>query len=292
MGDTRAADQGYWRRSWRSLRSDRGALAAAGLLALLAALSAAAPLVSAYVTHTAPETIDLDRTYAPPGPAHWFGTDEFGRDYLTRIVWAGRISLSVGLVVAAVSLGIGVPVGLAAAYYGGLVDDSINAAVNLLVSIPSLFLLIFLASLYRPTLLLLAGFIGALGWMGTSRVVRSEALSLRQRDYVLAAQSLGASNWHVMRRYMLPNLAGLVIVLAAFDVAGGILAESGLSFLGLGIQPPTASWGNMLINSISYVNKDAWLVVFPGLFVSLAILSIYVLGDGLRDALDPTLAER
>lgn len=281
---------GYWERSWRCLKADRGALAAATVLLGIAGLALAAPLVSRFVTHTTPEAIDLDHAYAPPGAAHWFGTDENGRDYLTRVVWAGRVSLSVGVAVAAVSLLIGVPVGLIAAYYGGLVDDAINAVINLLLSVPSIFLLIFLASLYRPGLLALAALIGALGWMGTSRVVRGEALSLRQRDYVLAGRSLGASDWRLLARYLFPNLAGLVIVLAAFDVAGGVLAESGLSFLGLGIQPPTASWGNMLINSISYVNKDPWLVVFPGLFVSATVLAIFVLADALRDALDPTLS--
>jgi peptide/nickel transport system permease protein len=284
-----ASDQGYWRRAWRRLSRDYLAVGAAGLFLFICLVAICAPLISAYVTHYQPEQIDLDSNYGPPSAQHWFGTDEYGRDYFTRAVWAARISLTVGIGAAIVALLIGVTLGLVAGYFGGGIDDAINGFVNTFLSLPGFFLLILLATLIPMNALTLALVIGALAWTGAARQVRGVVLAVRQLTYVEAARALGVGPGRVMRRHVLPNVSSIVIVVTGFEVAGGILAESGLSFLSLGAKPPDASWGNMLINSVSYISKAPWLVVYPGLCILITVLSIFLFTDGLRDALDPRL---
>ncbi len=259
------------------------------MFCLIAVVSFAAPLVSAYVTGYPPDKIDLDANYAPPSGAHWFGTDEYGRDYFTRAVWAGQISLIVGFGVAVVALAIGIPLGLVAGFFGGWIDDAINALINVFLSLPGLFLLILLATLVPMNKFTLPVIIGALGWTGTARQVRGVALSVKQRDYVEAARAMGAGNTRIISRHILPNITSIVVVITGFEVAGGILAESGLSFLGLGAKPPEASWGNMLTNSLADVTKAPWLVIYPGLFIFVTVLCIFLFSDGARDAFDPKL---
>ncbi len=283
------SNRGYWRVSWRRLRSDRLAVAALIVFCLIVAVSFAAPLVSAYVTGYPPDRINLDANYAPPSAAHWFGTDEYGRDYFTRIIWAGQVSLTVGFGVAIVALAIGIPLGLVAGFFGGLIDDGINALINVFLSLPGLFLLILLATMIPMNKFTLAVIIGVLGWTGTARQVRGVALSVKRRDYVEAARAMGAGNWRIIARHVLPNISSVVVVVTGFEVAGGIMAESGLSFLGLGAKPPEASWGNMLTNSLAYVTNAPWLVIFPGLFIFVAVLCIFLFSDGARDAFDPKL---
>lgn len=280
---------GYWLDAWRRLRRDRVSMAAlAGLLFLILA-SAGAPFITEHLSGTDPYRVDLLRNYEGPSADHWFGVDENGRDYFARLLYAGQVSLQVGLFVALFSMLIGVPLGLLAALFGRTVDDAVNALINTLNSIPSTFLLILIASIFQPGVILLALIVAAIGWTGNARQVRGVSLSVRERDFVQAARAIGASNFRIMTQHILPNVLSILIVAAAFDVAGGILAESSLSFLGLGIHPPTASWGNMLVNATSYVNKQPWLLVFPGLFIFLTVLCVFLLGDGLRDALDPRL---
>jgi peptide/nickel transport system permease protein len=283
--------QTYLSASWDKFRHDRIAVAALVMLVLIAFLSYGSPLIASAILHQDPNAIDLDHQFAPPSGAHWAGTDEYGRDTLARVMSAGRVSLSIGLAVSLISMTLGVLVGLISGFFGGLVDDISNALIQTLMNIPLLFLLILLSLVFRPTPAALALIIGVVGWMGTARLVRGEVFSLRERDFVLAARSVGARNIRLMFRHILPNVGALIIVVATFDVAGAILAESGLSFLGVGVQPPTATWGNMLLNSRQYIESGPWLLVAPGVMIFITILSIFLLGNGLRDALDPWLRE-
>ncbi len=224
------------------------------------------------------------------GECHWMGTDQAGRDVLTRAIYGGRISLRIGAYVALVSMTLGVFMGLVSGYYAATwVDDVINAIIMTLGSIPDLFFLIILLSTF-PGLRSPEGLsvtIGLLGWMGISRLIRGQIFSIRERDYILASRATGSSIWRLMFRHMLPNVSSIIIVVAVFNVAGAIIAEAGLSYLGVGIGPPLPSWGNMMQGSLGNFTDAPWLVLTPGFFIFLTTLAIYLIGDGLRDALDP-----
>jgi peptide/nickel transport system permease protein len=232
---------------------------------------------------------------ATPGECHWMGTDQAGRDVLTRAIYGGRISLRIGAYVAIVSMTLGVVAGLISGYYAATwVDDVINAIIQTLGSIPDLFFLIILLSTF-PALRSPEGLsitIGLLGWMGISRLIRGQIFSIRERDYILASRAMGSSIWRVMFRHMLPNVSSIIIVIAVFNVAGAIIAEAGLSYLGVGIGPPLPSWGNMMQGSLGNFTDAPWLVITPGIFIFLTTLSIYLIGDGLRDALDPWVKQQ
>jgi len=228
---------------------------------------------------------------AAPGTCHWMGTDEAGRDVLTRGIYGGRISLRIGAYVAIITMTLGVFAGLVSGYYATTaIDDIINAIIMTLSSIPLLFLLIILSRIFTPGPEGLALLIGLLGWMGVSRLIRGEIFSVRERDYVTASQAVGCSTWRILTRHILPNIASIVIVAAVFTVAGAIIAEAGLSYLGVGIGPPLPSWGNMMQGSLDNFSNAPWLVLAPGIFIFLTTLSIFLIGDGLRDALDPWIA--
>ncbi len=284
-----ASPRSYWRDSWARFRRDRLAILGGIIFVLFCLLALLAPWISAYVTHYDPNRIDLRAAYAVPGPEHWFGADEYGRDYFTRAIYAAQISLGIGFLYAAVTLSVGVIAGLAAGYYGGWLDDLLQGIINLVVAIPFLPLLIVVSSMVKTDWVGLALILAALGWPGASRQVRGLVLSIKERDYVLAARTIGVSDARIMFQHILPNVFSIVLVMLGFDVASAILIESGLSFLSFGVQPPTATWGNMLTNSIAYTTKDPWLVFFPGLLISLTVLSVFLLADGLRDAMDPRL---
>jgi peptide/nickel transport system permease protein len=286
---TQQASAGYLELTWRRLRRDRVSMAAIYLFLAICVLTLSAPLIASYLLHTDPNAQDLRNNFAPPAPGHWLGTDDVGRDNLTRVLYAGQVSLRIGFLVAIVSMVLGVPLGLIAGYYGGRVDDLINALIQLLQNVPSLFFLILLSVTFRPDPTGLAIIIGFLGWMGTARLVRGQTLSIARRDYVDAARVLGASDVRILFQHILPNLISVVTVVAGFEIATGILLESGLSYLGLGVMPPTASWGNMLQGSLDYVTRAPWLVAAPGVMIFLTVLSIFLLADGLRDAFDPRM---
>ncbi|MEM7344529.1 MAG: ABC transporter permease [Chloroflexota bacterium] len=227
------------------------------------------------------------------GTCHWLGTDDAGRDVLTRAVYGGRISLRIGIFVATISMTLGIVLGLISGYYAAtLIDDLVNAVIMTLGSIPLLFLLIILSSIFRPSPEGLAFLLGIFGWMGISKLIRGQIFSIREREYIVSSRALGASVWRIMFRHILPNVSSIVIVAAVFNVAGAIIAEAGLSYLGVGIGPPHSSWGNMMNGSLGSFSKAPWLVFTPGFFIFLTTLSIYLLGDGLRDALDPWLQKR
>jgi peptide/nickel transport system permease protein len=262
---------------------------ALGLFTVICLVTVTAPLVATFVLHTDPNAQDLRNNFAAPSVGSWLGTDELGRDNLTRLLYAGRVSLLIGFMIALVSLVVGVPLGLVAGFYGRFVDDAINAFIQVLQNIPSLFLLIILSVTFRPDVTTLAIIIGLTGWTGTARLVRGQTLSVSRRDYIDAARVLGASDARILFQHILPNLISVVTVVAGFEIAAGILAESGLSYLGLGVQPPTASWGNMLQNSLDYVTRAPWLVAAPGIMIFLTVLAIFLVADGLRDAFDPRM---
>ncbi len=225
---------------------------------------------------------------AGAGECHWMGTDDVGRDVLTRAVYGGRISLRIGLWVATISMTLGVAMGLISGYYATTwIDDIINAIIMTLGSIPLLFLLIILSRIFQPGPEGLALLIGVFGWMGLSRLVRGQIFSIREREYIIASRAIGAPARRILARHVLPNVSSIIIVSAIFGVAGAIIAEAGLSYLGVGIGPPRPSWGNMMQGSLGNFQNAPWLVITPGFFIFMTTLSIYLIGDGLRDALDP-----
>jgi len=270
-------------------RFARDRLATAGLivLLLLGSSAAAAPFLARF----APNQVDLSHLDSPPSTAHWFGTDDLGRDEFSRALYAGRVSLSIGILSAVVAAIVGTTVGASAGYYGGLVEGALMRATDVVLSIPPLPLVIVLSAVVKPSPELLILVIAGIGWMGTARLVRGAFLTIRESEYVEAARAIGAGSVRVILRHALPNSLAPVIVAATLAVGNAIITESVLSFLGVGIQPPTASWGNMLHNAESTMATKPWLSIFPGLFILFSVLSVNALGDGLRDALDVRMKE-
>ncbi len=287
-----AAQRTFWQMARHTLRRDKLTLAALGTLLFVAVVAYFTAAVGFGVLHWNATRLNPVHSLEAPSLAHLLGTDEFGRDFLLRILWASSIDLSMGVGVAVVGLSLGVPLGLTAAFFGGWFDDGVNALINTIRSIPTLLLLILIASLFRPTPVMLAVIIGALGWTGIARQIRGVALQVREQEFVTAARSVGVADRRLMVRHILPNLISVLTVAASFEMALGIFAEVGLSFLGLGIQVPTPSLGNMLTNSQSYLLRAPWLGIFPGFMITLLILCIFLAGDGLRDAFDPRLPRK
>jgi peptide/nickel transport system permease protein len=278
------SERGHWRLAFERFRAHKPALAGIAVLSLLAMLSAAVPLISPYD----PERTALLVIYEPPSPTHPFGTDGLGRDLATRILYGGRVSLSVGLLAVTVAISFGTLVGTMAGYYGRWIDSVLMRFVDLMYAIPQLFLLIVIGVFFKGMSVgVIIVVLGLLRWMTTSRLVRAQFLSLKHREFVEAARCIGARDERIIFRHILPNTLAPIIVAATLGIAGAIITESTLSFLGLGIQPPTPSWGNMLKDATSEMDKAPWMAVFPGLFIFLAVVSINFVGDGLRDALDP-----
>jgi peptide/nickel transport system permease protein len=288
----RRASAGLWENAWYRLRRDRLTMIAAVVLLILALLSLAAPLFADYVFRASYEEQNLARTYAKPTldpPAYLLGADEIGRSEVVRLLYGGRLSLFIGFVAALMNLTLGVALGLLAGYLRGIVDDVITWFITTLNSIPIIFLLLLITSLFQPGAITLTFIIGVLFWTGVTNFVRGQTFALREREFVTAARTIGATTPRIMLRHILPNVLPLIFVLAAIDIGTIILAESALSYLGLGVLPPTPSWGNMLSNSQSYFIRAPWLVVAPGTMIFLTVLCLYLIGDGLRDALDPRL---
>jgi peptide/nickel transport system permease protein len=289
------APQGYYGRAWAKFRRDKLSMGAAIVLGLIVISAVLAPFITENILRTSPEEMVRDPATGrfalqrPPGPGFLLGTDDLGRDALTRLLHAGRISLMVGFLVAALSLVVGTALGLIAGFFGGWVDDVVNAFVQFVFNIPALFVLIALSLLFKPDPISLSIIFAFFFWPGTARQVRGVAQSLRGLDYVEAARVLGASNRRIMLQHILPNVGNIVLVVAGFDVAAAIIGESALSFLGFGVQVPLASWGNMLSGSQDLFRKAPWLVYPPGLMILLTVLCVVLLADGLRDAFDPRI---
>jgi peptide/nickel transport system permease protein len=290
--EKRQPNAGIWSNALARLRRDNLTLAAAATLGVMVALAAAADVLANNVFHHGFTQQDLLNNYTRPtlsNPALWLGSDDLGRSQIVRLLYGGRVSLSVGIGAATMSLTIGVVLGLMAGYVRGWLDDAIQFVVSTLNSIPTLPLLLIIAALFQPGPVTLVLVLGLLRWPNTSLFVRGQALSLREREFVQAGRVAGASTARILFRHLLPNVLPLVIVLTAIDVGTLILIESALSFLGLGISPPVPSWGNMLTRATTDLSRGPWLVYAPGAAIFLTVLCLYLVGDGLRDALDPHL---
>ncbi|MFZ1755989.1 MAG: oligopeptide ABC transporter permease [Caldilineaceae bacterium] len=279
---------------WKQFRRHQMAMAATVVLIVLILGSAFVSVISPYD----PETSSMRERRDAPSLEHPMGTDTLGRDMLTRLLYGGRVSLSIGLAATALGITIGTIVGALAGYYGGRVDDILMRLTDLFISLPRLFMLIIMSLLLRSLdvpILKANGnvggivlILGVLSWTGVARLVRGQFLSLKEKEFVEAARTLGIGNLRIVFRHILPNTATPIIVAATLLVAGTIISESGLSFLGFGVQPPTPTWGNMLNAAQDEMRKgNWWMAVFPGLMIFLTVISINYIGDGLRDALDP-----
>ena len=271
--------------SLTDLTSNTPAFIAVILLVLLVLMAIIGPYLVAY----APDALDLDSLRQPPGKAHIFGTDSKGRDILSRVVSGARISLSVGIIASALSLCIGIFFGLIAGYFGGAVDAFFSQVFDIFLAFPSLLLAIGISAVMTPGLTSAMLAITLVGWAGFARLVRGITLSLKEQTYVEASQALGASSARILYRHILPNALPLILVAGSLRVGGFILLEAALSFLGLGVQPPTPTWGSMISLNRVYINSAPWMVIFPGLAISVTVISFNVLGDFLRDKLDPRM---
>ncbi len=280
----RAVRRGPWTDAWRRLRRDRAAVAAGTFLLAAALLAALAPWLP-FVADPAAQ--DLALGASPPSWAHLFGTDDLGRDLFARVLFGGRISMLVGLVGTLVSVVVGVAWGAIAGYAGGAVDEGMMRAVDVLYSLPYIFLVIVLRVFFDRSLVMLFVALGLVQWLTMARIVRGQVLSLRTRTFVEAARALGADDGAIVWRHLVPNTLGPVIVYATLTVPAVVLQEAFLSFLGLGVQPPAASWGTLVADGARVMAIFPWLVIFPGLALASTLLAFHFLGDGLRDALDP-----
>ena len=290
-GEVRKPPETMGTLAWKRFRRHPGAVVGAIVLTILVLAAVFADL-SPYD----PEKRDIEDKYQGPSLEHPFGTDGLGRDLLTRTLYGGRVSITVGLMVVGITLSIGVPVGAIAGYYGGWIDNVLMRIIDATLSIPSLMFLILLAAILRETdlplvksnsVLTIAVVLGALSWPTVARLVRAVFLTVREMEYVKAAHSLGASPLRIILREILPNGFGPIIVESTLGIGYAIMEESGLSFLGFGIMPPTPSWGNLLNNAQAHLTEYPWLAIFPGLMIFFTIISVNYIGDGLRDALDP-----
>lgn len=245
--------------------------------------------VFAFLSPYNPNQIDISAKLQGPSLKHFFGTDELGRDYFTRALYGARVSLTIGIFSMLVSVTIGTLVGAISGYMGGKVDAIIMRSIDILMAIPVFFLILIVNAYLRPSFINIILIIGIFSWMGIARLVRSETLSLKKRDFVLCSKSLGASNWYIIRKHIISNISSTVIVASTINIADAILMESVLSFLGLGVQQPMASWGSMLQAAQTRMSEQAYLAVFPGVLILLTVLSFNALGDVLRTALEPKI---
>ncbi|MFO7983238.1 MAG: ABC transporter permease [Desulfuromonadales bacterium] len=271
---------------WDRLRHNRMALAGLSIVAVMFLVALLAPVIG-----KDPAAIDVTKSLLSPQPEYPMGTDDLGRDVLARIMYGARISLLVGFVAVGIATLVGIVLGALAGFYGGWVDTIVMRFVDIMLCFPSFFLILAVIAFLEPSIWNIMIIIGLTSWMGVARLVRAEFLSLRERDFILAARSLGASDARLILRHILPNALSPVLVSATLGVAGAILVESALSFLGIGVQPPTPSWGNMLIIGKQTLGEAWWLSVFPGLAILVTVLGYNLLGEGIRDALDPRLKE-
>ncbi len=321
----RRKPQTYGEMALQSLRRDKLTLLALSFLFVIIVLALGAGVISSALG-VDPSTTDPAQAFAPPylwpylqwltgadtttapallyqsgGVPHWLGTDQLGRDQLSRLLYGGRISLSIAVVAAAIAMLLGAFVGAAAGYFGGIVDDIFMWVLSIFTSIPDIYLLIIINALFRPSPMILTLYLGLLGWFGTARFMRGNVLKIRSLDYTLSARAIGATSRRVLLQHVIPNSLPVIIVITAIDVGALILTESVLSFLGVGVQPPTPSWGNMLYraNDFVFLRDPATgqlaalhLLFWPGILTTLTVLAFYLIGDGLRDALDPMLRNK
>ncbi len=272
----------------RRLSRDYLTLGALAVVLLFTLLAIFGPWINQNILNVSPDTTSA-RTFAPYGtPGNILGTDDIGRDQLARLLVAGQVSLGIGFAGAGISLSIGMFLGVMTGYFGGIIDDVLNWIITTLDSIPALYLLILISAIFRPDAASLIFAIALISWTGTTRIIRGQTLSIRNLDYILSAQALGASPWRIMASHIVPNLISITAIVLMRSIGGLMLTEAGLSFLGLGVQPPQATWGNMLTKAQSFFTLGPHLIWPPGLAISITVLCLYIIGDGIRDAFDPT----
>ena len=262
-------------------------IAVAGSIVVLALF--AVSLLAPWIAPCDPSAIDLKQVLAPPSAAHPFGTDQLGRDVLSRMIWGSRISLKVGFVATGIAMLIGTILGALSGYYGRWVDAVIMRFVDIMLCFPTFFLILAVIAILEPSIWNIMIVIGLTGWMGITRLVRADFISLKERDFVSAARVIGAGDFRIIFVHILPNAMASVLVAATLGVAGAILTESALSFLGIGVQPPTPSWGNILTAGKDNIDIAWWLSLYPGLAILITVLGYNMLGEGIRDSLDPRL---
>jgi peptide/nickel transport system permease protein len=276
-----------WAIAGRHFRRNRMAMAGLGVMVLLYVVTLLTPMIAPY-DPVAQGDIVLSR-YLSPSIHHLMGTDKFGRDIFSRVLYGSRISLTIGFIAVGISVTLGTLMGALAGYYGGIVDSMLMRFTDMMLSFPRLVLLIVVIALFQSSIWLVVVVLGLTGWMGTARIVRGEVLSLREREFVQAARALGMGDGRIIFRHVVPNTLAPVIVSATLGIGQTILTEASLSFLGLGVQPPTPSWGNMISDGRDVLIQAWWISTFPGLAIVLTVIAFNLLGDGLRDALDPRL---
>lgn len=272
---------------WRRFKRNRPALAGGLIVLSIFIIALLAPVLSPYD----PAYIDVDTILVGPTHDHLFGTDELGRDVLSRMIWGSRISLMVGFVAVGILILIGTLIGAIAGYYGGWIDDVLMQLVDIMLSVPTFFLILAVIAFVGPNIWNVMIIIGVTSWMGVARLVRGQFLALNEMDYVTAARALGAKDRRMIFLHILPNAMSPVYVSAVLGVAGAILIESSLSFLGLGVQPPMPSWGNIITSGKDLIDIAWWITLFPGLAILITVLGYNLLGEGLQDALNPRLKE-
>jgi peptide/nickel transport system permease protein len=277
-----------WSIAARHFKRSKLAIIGLILLGVLYFVALLAPFLAPFDPIAQPKDI-VAMSYIGPGPGHWLGTDQFGRDVLSRIVYGARISLSIGFVATAISITLGTLLGAIAGYFGGRIDAVIMRFTDMVLAFPRLVLLILIVALFSPSIFIIITVLGLTQWPGTTRIVRGEVLSLREREYIQAARALGMGRTRIIFRHLIPNVLAPVIVTATLGIGNTIVMEAGLSFLGLGVQPPTPSWGNMVADGRQNLIGAWWVATFPGLAIVLTVLAFNLVGDGLRDALDPRL---
>jgi peptide/nickel transport system permease protein len=272
---------------WKRLRKNRLAVAGGIIVIALFVVAIFAPVISPFN----PDSIDSKHILDPPGTGHLFGTDDLGRDVLSRMIYGSRISLAVGFVAVGISTLIGMALGALSGYYSGWADRIIMRFIDIMLSIPTFFLILAVIAFIGPSIWNIMVIIGLTSWMSVARLVRAEFLSLKEREFVLAARAMGAGDFRIIFRHIMINSMAPVLISAILGVAGAVLVESALSFLGLGVQPPTPSWGNILTLGKDNIEIAWWLSVFPGLAILVTVLGYNLLGEGLQDAIDPRLWE-
>jgi peptide/nickel transport system permease protein len=278
--------RGPWSRAWRRVLTDHASLVSLAFLAIVHAAVLFGPLLF----RTSPEEVNPADTFSAPSDRHWLGTDEAGRDVLVRVIHGGRVSLGIGLAAVAIAITLGSLVGALSGYFSGVVDNVLMRLTDALIALPTFFLLLIVLALFGGGVTTLTLVIGLTSWMGVARLVRSEFIRWRSREFVEAARCIGAGHGRIIVQHLLPQAVPSIIVASTLGVAAAILTEAAMSYLGLGIAPPMASWGNLLMNSQRYLYQAPYLAVFPGVLILLTVLAYNFMGDGLREALDPETA--
>ena len=269
------------------MRTNKLAAFGIGVIIILSLVAIFAPFIS---THD-PTGINIKDALLGPSRQHFLGTDQLGRDIFSRMIYGSRVALSIGLVAVGIAAIIGLLLGSIAGFYGGWIDSLIMRFVDIMLCFPRFFLILSVVAIVGPNIFNVMVIIGLTGWMGIARLIRAEILSLKSRDFISASRALGASNFYIIFRHLIPNGIGPVLVSFVFGVAGAILTEAGLSYLGLGVQPPKPSWGNILFEGRAVLGVGWWMILFPGLAILITVLSFNLFGEGLRDIINPRIRE-